>query len=67
MRRLGILTLTPPQTSGEFVSVVVPVGEIAMRAAHIVAAAQHRRTERQAHDEVLRAIQDFQAQLRAKK
>jgi hypothetical protein len=61
--RLGTLTLLPPQTNGQFVSVVVPVGDLVMRAVHTVSAGQHRRAERKAHEEVLSALQDFQAQL----
>jgi hypothetical protein len=60
-RRLGPLTLVPPQTNGEFVRIVVPVGGLAMRAVNAVAAAQHRRAEGRAHDEVERALQNFQA------
>jgi hypothetical protein len=61
--RLGILTLLPPQTNGQFVSVVVPVGDSVMRAVRTVSAAQHRRAETRAHQEVRCALQDFQAQL----
>ena len=61
-RRLGILTLGPPKTNGEFVSVVVPVGELATRAAHALASAQHRRAEMRARAEVVRTLQDFQQQ-----
>ena len=61
--RLGILTLLPPQRNGQFVSFVVPVGDLLMRAVHTVPAAQHRRAETRAHEEVRRAFQDFQAQL----
>jgi hypothetical protein len=62
----GILTLAPPETSGQFVSVVVPVGELATRAARAVANAQHRRAERKAHEEVQRSLEEFQAQLAAR-
>jgi hypothetical protein len=58
--RLGILTLGPPQTNGQFVSVAVPVGDLVMRAVQTVSAAQHRRDERKAREEVRRALQDFQ-------
>jgi hypothetical protein len=61
--RLGILTFAPPETSGQFVSVMVPVGELATRAAHAVSNAQHRRAERKAHEEVQRSLENFQAQL----
>jgi hypothetical protein len=62
IKRFGILTLLPPDTSGEIVSVRVPVGDLATRAARAVAAVQHRRAERRAHEDVVRALQDFQAQ-----
>lgn len=58
-RRLGILTFVPPHTNGEFVSVVVPVGELATRAGHALAAARHRHAERRAHEEVLHALKDL--------
>jgi hypothetical protein len=61
--RLGILTLVPPETNGQIVSVGVPVGELVMRAVHTVSAWQHRRAERKAHEEVERAFQDFQARV----
>jgi hypothetical protein len=62
--RSRILTIVPP-TDGEVINVSVPVGELVMRAAHAIARAQYRRQERQAHDEVQRALQEFfQAQPR---
>ena len=61
-KRLGILTLGPPKANGEFVSVAVPVGELATRAVHAFASAQHRRAESRAHAEVMRALQDFHQQ-----
>ena len=60
--RLGILTLAAPKTNGEFVSVVVPVGELATRAVRVLAAAQRRRAELRARTEVVRALQTFQQQ-----
>jgi hypothetical protein len=61
-RRFGILTLVPPKATGEFVSVVVPVGDLTMRAARAVREQQQRRAERKAQDAVQRALQSFQAQ-----
>jgi hypothetical protein len=59
-RRLGMLTLGPPKTPGEFVSVVVPVGELATRAVHALAGAQRRRAAKSARAEVARALQNLQ-------
>ena len=64
--RLGILTMVPLQTNGEFVRLVIPLGDLVARAAHAVSSAQHRRAERKAHQVVLRALQAFQAQLPAR-
>jgi hypothetical protein len=58
--RLGVLTFVPPDTSGQFVSIKVPVGALASRAAHSIAAAQHRRAENAARDEVAMALAGFQ-------
>jgi hypothetical protein len=59
--RLGVLTFVPPDAAGQFISIKVPIGELVMRAAHSVAAAQHRRAENAAHAEVMKALADFQA------
>jgi hypothetical protein len=56
-----ILTFVPPDAPGQFVSVKVPIGDLVSRAAHSVAAAQHRRAENAAHAEVVKALADFQA------
>ena len=60
----GILPFVTPTTPGQFVSVRVPVGELVSHAAHSVAAAHHRRAENAAHAEVLKALADFQAQVK---
>jgi hypothetical protein len=59
--RLGILTLAAPDTEGEIIKVVVPVGELTMRLARAVSSAQHRRAEKMARRAVERALRDFQA------
>jgi hypothetical protein len=64
--RLGILTFVPPDTNGEAVKVFVPAGELVTRVAHAITSAQHRRAERKAHENVLRELQDFQAQTPAR-
>jgi hypothetical protein len=61
-RRLGILTLVPPDTNGEMIKVVVPVGELVSRAAHGVANAQRRRAEQRARENVSRELREFLAQ-----
>jgi hypothetical protein len=58
--QLGIVTFLPPDSPGEVVSMRVPVGALISRAAHSVAAAQHRRAERAAGDEVAKALAEFQ-------
>jgi hypothetical protein len=65
-RRLGMLTLLPPQTNGGLIRVAVPVGDLAARAARAVSSARHRRAERKASERVQRALQNFQAQLPAR-
>jgi hypothetical protein len=65
-RRLGILTLLPPQANGGLIRVAVPVGDLAARAARAVSSARHRRAERRASERVQRALQNFQAQLPAR-
>jgi hypothetical protein len=61
IRRFGIVTFVPPDTNGEVVKAALPIGELAMRAVHGLSAAQRRRAEDRAHNEVVRALQDFQA------
>jgi len=58
--RLGVLTFLPPDTPGQFVNLSVPVGALVMRAARAIAAAQHRRAENAARDEVAKALAEFQ-------
>jgi hypothetical protein len=58
--RLGVLTFAPPDTPGQFVSIRVPVGALASRAAESVVAVRHRRAENAALAEVTRALIAFQ-------
>jgi hypothetical protein len=58
--RLGLLTFVPPDATGQFISIRVPVGALASRAAHSIAAAQHRRAERAAGDEVAKVVAELQ-------
>jgi uncharacterized membrane protein YfcA len=62
VKRLGIFTLAPPESNGEIIRISIPIGELAMRAIDGVANARHRRVERKAHEEVMRAVADFKAQ-----
>jgi hypothetical protein len=57
---LGVFTLLPPDTPGEFIRIRVPIGALVVRAAHSVAASQHRHAEESAHDEVVRALAALQ-------
>src|SRR5437870_3983876 len=49
--RLGVLTFVPPDAAGQFISIRVPIGDLVSRAAHSVAAAEHRRAENAARAE----------------
>ena len=53
-RHVGVLTIVPPDTTGQFVKVSLPVGDLTMRATRAVAAARYRRAERDAREEVRR-------------
>jgi hypothetical protein len=57
--RVGVLTFLPPTTPGQFVSIGVPIGALASRAAHSIAVAQHRRAQNAARDEVAGALAEF--------
>jgi|ERR1700730_9696799 hypothetical protein len=58
--RLGALTFVPSDTPGQFVSIRIPVGALASRAARSIAAAEHRHAENAARDEVLKVLAEFQ-------
>lgn len=60
-RRFGPLTLLPPDARGEAIKVMMPVGEIAARAAHAVSNARYRRAERKAREAVRRELDAFHA------
>jgi len=57
--RFGVLTFLPPATPGKFVSIRVPVGALVTGAAHAITAAQHRRAEKAAREEVAKALAEF--------
>jgi hypothetical protein len=56
---LGILTIAPPDTNGQMIKVVVPVGALTTRAVRAISHAHHQRAEKKARAEVQRAFQDF--------
>jgi len=58
--RLGVLTFVRPDTAGGIVAIGVPIGAMIRGAAHSIAALQHRRAERAAHAEVVKALAAFQ-------
>ena len=60
-RRFGPVTLLRPDTRGEAIKLMVPVGEIAARAAHAVSNARYRRAERKAREAVRRDLDAFHA------
>jgi hypothetical protein len=62
VRRFGIVTLLPPDTNGQFVRAVVPIGELAVRASRSVVAARHRRAERDARKAVRRDLHEYLTQ-----
>jgi hypothetical protein len=62
IKRFGAVTLLPPDTNGQFVRAVVPIGELAARAGHAIAVARHRRAERDAHEKVVLTLKDYMAQ-----
>ena len=63
-RRIGILTLIPPEHRGEMVRVSLPVGDLVTRAVRGIGAAKHRRAERKAREEVQRVMLEIAAQPR---
>ena len=60
--RLGPLTLMPPDTRGEMIKVMVPVGDLVSRAARNMSNARRRSAERRAKETVSRELRDFLAQ-----
>jgi hypothetical protein len=61
----GVLTFVAPDSPGQMLKVRVPVGDLVGRAAHSVAASQHRRAEKAAHAEAVKALAEFErAQVR---
>ena len=59
--RWGVFTFLSPDTPGQFVSVSLPVGALAGRAFHSIAAARRRRAENAARAEVAKALAEFRA------
>src|SRR5258706_5550992 len=57
-RRLGMLTLMPPDRPGEIVRVSLPVGELVTRGVRAWSSARHSRAERKAQENVQRVIRD---------
>ena len=60
-RRLGLLTLVPTTQPGEVVKVMVPIGDLATRAAHGLSSARQRRGERKVREAVQRELDAFRA------
>lgn len=57
--RLGMFTLVPPDTNGEFIRMATPVGELLSRAARAISDANHRRAERKADGRVRKDLEQF--------
>jgi hypothetical protein len=60
-KRLGVISIPPPQTRGEVVRMTLPIGDLTMRAARVIGNASHHRADRKARTEVQRAMSDFHA------
>ena len=58
---LGMLTLAPPQTSGEVVRVSIPIGELVSRGARTMSDANRRHAERNADERVRKDLERFVA------
>jgi hypothetical protein len=59
-KRLGVLTIVPPEHRGEVIQMSLPVGDLTMRAARAIGQTQHRRAEQKARTDVAQALKDFQ-------
>ena len=66
-KRLGVGSITPPETRGEVIQISVPIGALTMRVARSVGNAQYHRAERKAREEVERAIKAFDAPMKEKR
>src|SRR5215207_7320176 len=63
-RKVGILTLIPAAHRGEIVRLSLPLGDLVTRAARSIGAANYRRAERRAREEVRRVMLEMEAQRR---
>lgn len=59
--RLGMLTLVPPQTTGEVVRVSIPIGELVSRGARTISDANRRHAGRKADERVRKDLERFVA------
>ena len=59
-KRLGFITLEPPDANGQIIKVAIPIGDAAARATRAFVAARRRQAIEKARDEVLRALREFQ-------
>ena len=55
----GLTLVQPDATSGQFVQIKVPVGELVMKVARAIGSARYERAERKAHEQVARELQEF--------
>lgn len=62
IKSFGVLTLVASESNGEFVRVVLPVGELAAQVRRSVAAARHRHAERNARKTLRRELQGYLTQ-----
>jgi hypothetical protein len=63
-KKLGILTVRTPMGTGEMVRLSLPIGELISRAVQGTSAANHRRRETSARQDVQKALNTFTAQLK---
>ena len=63
-RKLGILTLIPPQLPGEIIRVSLPIGDLVTRGVRGLRTARYERAERKAREAVKRDLSHFEARQR---
>src|SRR5262245_13833493 len=56
-KRLGVVTLLPPQKNGEVFRVSIPVGELFMKSARAISGARRRSEERKIDERIAREVE----------
>jgi len=60
-KRLGMITIVPPQHDGEILRITIPVGELVSRTVRTISDANQRRAERKADERVRQDLARFLA------